>query len=95
MAKFLAYGGVRFPSQGSSELQELVKHFETNISFDDLQDQINLWLLFLSSNTIINRPSIRDISFSIFEKSNPQSEMRYFAQVHYLLLGDADDAPNL
>lgn len=95
MAKILAYGEVRFPTQGSSDILELVKHFESNVSFGNLQDQINAWLLFLTSDVIINRPSIRDISFTVFEKSKPMGEMRYYAQVHYILIGDADDFPNL
>jgi hypothetical protein len=95
MAKFLPYGGVVFPSQGSNEILELVKHFESNLGFDELQDQINLWLVFINSDVILNRPAIRSITFAVFEKSNPGAEMRYFAQVHYILVGDADDSPSV
>lgn len=95
MARYLPYGGVTFSSQGSSLITELVKHFESSVSFDDLQNQINVWLILIGSEVILNRPAIRNISFSVFEKSNPMAEMRYFAQVHYILIGDADDAPNL
>jgi hypothetical protein len=95
MAKFLPYGGVTFPSQGSTEILELVKHFTSNVDFDELQDQINVWLVLLNSEVIVNRPAIRAITFTVFETSNPGAEMRYFAQVHYILLGDADDSPSL
>jgi hypothetical protein len=95
MAKFLPYGGVIFPSQGSNEILELVKHFESNVDFDELQEQINLWLVLINSEVILNRPAVRSITFSVFEKSSPMAEMRYFAQVHYILVGDADDSPSL
>ncbi|GAG38164.1 unnamed protein product [marine sediment metagenome] len=96
MAKFLPFGGVTFPSQGSTDLLELVKHFSSSVDFDDLQDQINTWLLLINSDLIENRPAIRNISFNVIDKtSNPNKGFNYFAQVHYILLGDADDSPNL
>jgi hypothetical protein len=95
MAKFLPYGGVTFPAQGSNEILELVKHFESTVDFDQLQNKINLWLVLINSDVVVNRPAIRNISFTVFETSNPGAEMRYFAQVHYILLGDADDSPSL
>lgn len=97
MAKFSAFGEVRFPTQGSSDVLELVKHFTSTVDFDELQDQINVWLLLINSDVIVNRPSIRTITFNVFEKlENPdKGQFNYFAQVHYILLGDADDSPNL
>ena len=96
MAKFLPYGGVEFPAQGSTEIQELVKHFSSSVDFEDLQDQINVWLILINSDVIANRPAIREISFNVIDKnSNPNKGFNFFAQVHYILLGDADDSPSL
>ena len=97
MAKFLPYGLVTFSSQGSNEILELVKHFTSTVDFGDLQDQINLFFVLLNSNVIENRPAIRAINFNVFEKlENPnKGDFHYFAQVHYILIGDADDSPNL
>lgn len=97
MASFLPYGGVTFPSQGSTKITELVKHFSGNVDFIELQDQINIWLSLLVSNVIINRPAIRTITFHVFEKlENPnKGDFQYFAQVHYILIGDADDSLSL
>ncbi len=95
MAKFLPYGGVVFPSQGSSEILELVKHFTSTVDFDELQDQINVWLVFINTDVILNRPAIRNISFQVVDKTPPNAALLYYAQVHYILLGDADDSPSL
>jgi hypothetical protein len=97
MAQYLAYGGVTYPPQGSTIIQELVKHFENNVSFEDLQDEINLWLILIGGPLILNRPSIRSVAFSHYIKpTNPNKDsIIYLAQIHYMLIGDADDAPNL
>lgn len=94
MAKFLPYGGVTFPSQGSTDILELVKNFTSTVDFEELQDQINLWLILINSNVILNRPAIRAITFQVHNELSP-SQIVYYAQVHYILLGDADDSPNL
>ena len=94
MAKYLPYGGVTFPPQGSGEIQERVKHFESDVSFENLQIQMNIWLLFISSQAVLNRPAVRNISFSHYIKpSNPnKNTIIYLAQVHYILIGDADES---
>jgi hypothetical protein len=93
MAKFLPYGGVTFPSQGSNEILELVKHFTSDVDFDDLQDLINTWLILINSPVIVNRPAIREIKFQVVDKANPGGGLIFYAQVHYILVGDADDDP--
>ena len=95
MAKFLPYGGVTYASQGSTDLLERVKHFTSDVDFDDLQDQINIWLVLLNSNVIVNRPAIREIKFQVLDETNPPGGIFYYCQVHYILVGDADDSPNL
>lgn len=96
MAKYLPYGGVTFGSQGSNLIQERVKHFSSFIDFDELQEQINAWLFFISSQVIGNRPAIRTINFLIMNKpEQPNKGFQYFAQVHYMLIGDADDDINI
>ncbi len=95
MAKFLPYGGVTFPAQGSSEILELVKHFTSDVDFEELQDQINVWLVLINSDVIVNRPAIRNISFQVVDNTPPNAALLYYAQVHYILLGDADDSPSL
>ena len=94
MAKFLPFGQVTFASQGSTDLLELVKHFTSDVDFEELQEQINLWLVLINSNVILNRPAIRAITFQVHNNLAPP-ETLYYAQVHYILLGDADDSPNL
>lgn len=91
MPKFLAYGEVRFPTQGSSNIAELVKHFHSDVSFDDLQTKINAFLLLLTTDAFDNRPSIRTITFHTLEKrENPnKGDFQYYCQVHYMLIGDA------
>jgi hypothetical protein len=91
MSRFLGYGEIRFPTQGSSSIHELVKHFESNESFDNLQQKINTWLILIGLDVNPNRPSIRTITFDVFEKlENPdKGQFQYFAQVHYMLMGDA------
>jgi hypothetical protein len=90
MATYLAYGELKHNSQGPNTIQELVKHFESAIDWEDLQDQINVWLLLIGTDAILLRPSVRTISFQILEKPlNPDKGiLLYFAQVHYLLTGD-------
>lgn len=90
MSKFLAHSGFNLPQQGSSAITELVKHFESNVSFDDLQSKINTFLLLLKTPLFPNRPSIRTITFNVFEKlENPnKGDFHYFAQIHYILIGD-------
>ena len=95
MARYLPYGDLSLPSQGSSQLQELVKHFESDVSFDNLQTQINVWLLLLGTPFFINRPAIREITFEVHETGQPMPVIMYYAQVHYVLVGDGDDAPNI
>ena len=95
MARYLKYGSLSMPSQGSSLIQELVKHFESDVSFDDLQTKINVWLLLLGTPFFVNRPAIRDISFTVVETNPPMPIIMYYAQVHYVLVGDGDDAPNI
>ncbi len=90
MARLLPYGVLSKPSQGSAELTELVKHFESDVSFEDLQDQINAFLLVLKSPTFVNRPAIREIKFQVFSTSPPTTV--YFAQLHFVLVGDGDDS---
>jgi len=95
MAKFLATREINFPTQGSSQINEFVKHFESDVSFDDLQAQINVWMLLVSSDAIDERVAIRGMSFNVLEKQrNPdRGEFRYYCQVHYVLIGDAGSGP--
>lgn len=93
MAKLLPYGMIRFPSQGSNELSELVKHFESDVDFEDLQDQINVYLLLLKSPTFTNRVAIRDIRFQVHSSAPPQ--LVYYAQLHFILVGDGDDSASI
>ena len=95
MAAFLTHGGVAFPATGSNKVQVLVKHFESDISFDALQDLMNAWLILIGTNVIQNRPVIKNITFSVIQTPPPQPELLYLSQIHYLLIGDADDEPNL
>jgi hypothetical protein len=95
MAAYLAYGVQEKPNQSPQVFNEYVKHFESNISFGDLQDQINDFLALLGSDIILNRPSIKNIEFEVFMKDPPMATIIYFAQVHYLLTGDNDDSPNI
>jgi hypothetical protein len=93
MAQYLPSGGLKFPSQGSNEITEKVKHFDSDVSFDALQLKINLYLLLLKSPIVTNRPLVRDIRFQIVEKTeNPdKGTVFYYAQLHYTLIGDGDD----
>ena len=95
MAKFLSTNDIKQPASGSSDILEAVKHFVSEVDFIDLQTKVNAWLLILNSDLIENRPSIRNISFSVYRKPNPQGGDQYLCQVHYVLTGDANDAPNL
>ena len=95
MAKLLPFGNLKYPSQGSSELTELVRHFESDISFDDLQQQINAFLLVLKSPVFTNRPAIRDIRFLVVETNPPMPIIMYYAQLHYVLVGDGDDSAEI
>lgn len=93
MSKLISYGNMNIPKTGSNELTELVKHFESDVSFEDLQDQINIYLLLLKSPTFVNRASIRDIRFQVHSSAPPQ--LVYYAQIHFVLVGDGDDSANL
>lgn len=97
MAKLIANGVMNIPTQGSTEISEYVKHFESDVSFEDLQDQINVYMLLLKSPTFTNRASIRGITFQIVEKQqNPnKGTFLYYAQLHFVLVGDGDDSAEL
>lgn len=95
MSNYLAYGFLEKPSQGSTNQQEYAVNLESDVSFDDLQTQINDFLLYLSSNAVINRPAIRSIEFQVLEKQqNPnKGDFFYYSQIHFVLVGDAADTP--
>jgi hypothetical protein len=95
MAQYLPSGDLKFPSQGSNEISEFVKHFESDVSFDALQIKINLYLLLLKSPAFTNRPAIRDIRFQVFESQPPQPIITYYAQLHFVLVGDGDDSASI
>lgn len=95
MAQYLPTGNLKFPSQGSSEISQYVKHFESDVSFDDLQQQINVYLLLLKSPSFTNRPAIRDIRFQVLVTNPPQPITMYYAQLHFVLVGDGDDSASI
>ena len=95
MSKLIAYGLMDIPNQGPNEITELVKNFESDVSFDDLQLKINAYLLLLKSPVIVNRVSIRDIRFQVLETAPPMPVIIYYAQLHFVLVGDGDDSASI
>lgn len=97
MAKFLSSKEVNIPAQGSTDILELVKHFQVIDDFEELQNDMNAWFILINSDFLKNRPHIRSISFSSYIKpANPNKDAIVFlSQVHYFLTGDADDSPSI
>ena len=94
MAALINTGGypTEFANQ-SSLIQEYVRYFESQVSLMDLQDQVNNFINLLRGPTVINRAGIRFITLETALSNN--QTFTYFAQVHFVLIGDADDSATI
>ena len=88
MSNFLAYGRIENPNQGSRNQTEYLKILKDT---DDqaLQTLVNDYLNYLSGPQVLNRPSIRNIQFSVATNGT------LYAAIHFVLVGDDTTPPNL